>query len=56
MIQDGNGWTEIQRDRNLTSHTDDEHLADEVYAFIASRALDLLRALAEEAGQWRATN
>ena len=39
LIDDGNAWSEIQRYRNLTSHTYNERLADEVYAFIGASAL-----------------
>jgi len=52
LIDDGNLWSEIQRYRNLTSHTDDEHLADEVYAFVAHQALARFQQLAREARTW----
>jgi nucleotidyltransferase substrate binding protein (TIGR01987 family) len=53
LIEDGNVWSEIQRYRNLTSHTYDEKLADEVYAFISRQALVRLQALAREAETWK---
>ena len=53
LIDDGNAWTEVQKKRNLTSHTYDEALADEVYAFILEDGLKRFQALAEEAGRWR---
>ena len=53
LIEDGNVWSEIQRYRNLTSHTYDEKLADEVYAFISQLALGRFQALAREAETWK---
>lgn len=53
LIHDGNTWSEIQRYRNLTSHTYDEKLADEVYTFIATQALALFQKLAQEIESWR---
>ncbi len=53
LIKDGNVWSEIQRYRNLTSHTYDERLADEVYAFIGQQALARFQALAREAETWQ---
>lgn len=53
LIEDGNVWSEIQRYRNLTSHTYDERLADEVYAFIGQQALARFQALAREATIWQ---
>jgi len=41
LIKDGNIWSEAQRMRNLSSHTYDEKLADQVYEFIKNRG-DLL--------------
>jgi nucleotidyltransferase substrate binding protein (TIGR01987 family) len=52
LIDDGNVWSEIQRYRNLTSHTYDEKLADEVYAFVANSALGRFQQLAREADAW----
>jgi nucleotidyltransferase substrate binding protein (TIGR01987 family) len=53
LIEDGNVWSEIQRYRNLTSHTYDERLADEVYAFIGQQALARFQSLAREAESWQ---
>ncbi|UHD17708.1 HI0074 family nucleotidyltransferase substrate-binding subunit [Thiocapsa bogorovii] len=53
LLDDGNAWSEIQRYRNLTSHTYDERLADEVYAFIGNQALARFQALAREAVAWQ---
>jgi nucleotidyltransferase substrate binding protein (TIGR01987 family) len=53
LIDDGNLWSEIQRYRNLTSHTYDERLAEEVYAFIVEKAVLRFQALAREAEAWQ---
>jgi nucleotidyltransferase substrate binding protein (TIGR01987 family) len=53
LIDNGNAWSEIQRYRNLTSHTYNERLADEVYAFIGEQALLRFQALAREANAWK---
>lgn len=53
LIDDGNAWSEIQRYRNLTSHTYNERLADEVYAFIGQQALPRFQRLAQEANAWK---
>lgn len=53
LIEDGNVWSEIQRYRKLTSHTYDERLAEDVYAFIGQQALALFQALAQQAKTWR---
>ncbi|MDD5295515.1 MAG: HI0074 family nucleotidyltransferase substrate-binding subunit [Rhodocyclaceae bacterium] len=53
LIRDGNGWSEAQKMRNLTSHTYDEKLADEVYAYVTGVGLVLFRQLAESAAAWR---
>lgn len=52
LIEDGNVWSEIQRYRNLTSHTYDETLAEDVYAFISQQALARFQKLAREADTW----
>jgi nucleotidyltransferase substrate binding protein (TIGR01987 family) len=54
LIRDGNAWSEAQKKRNLTSHTYDEALADEVYAYIRQAGLPLFQQLADEAATWRA--
>jgi nucleotidyltransferase substrate binding protein (TIGR01987 family) len=53
LIDDGNAWSEIQRYRNLTSHTYDEPLANQVYGFVSDRALACFQALAERAEKWQ---
>lgn len=53
LIADGNRWTDMQKMRNLTSHTYDEALADEVYDFIISAGLERFRQLANEAVSWQ---
>ena len=45
LIRDGNGWSELHRARNLTSHTYDVALAEQVYEIIANRAVPLFEAL-----------
>jgi nucleotidyltransferase substrate binding protein (TIGR01987 family) len=52
LIDDGNLWSEAQRQRNLTSHTYDEALSIEVYAFIRSSGLGLLKTLAQSSQSW----
>lgn len=54
LIHDGNAWTEVQKMRNLTSHTYDEALADEVYRFILADGLKQFQQLAEDAKRWQA--
>jgi len=44
-IEDGNGWTQLQKMRNLTSHTYDEATACEVADFVRTRGIQLLKAL-----------
>lgn len=56
LIHDGNGWSEAQKKRNLTSHTYDEKLADEVYAYITQDGLRLFQQLAKEAASWQASD
>ena len=45
VIEDGNGWSEMHRIRNLTSHTYDAKLAEEVYHFIKQHTARLFAAL-----------
>jgi len=52
LIDDGNAWTELQRMRNLTSHTYDEKLADQVYAYVCGAGLRLFADLAERCAAW----
>jgi len=53
LIDDGNVWSEIQRYRNLTSHTYDERLANQVYVFVVDKALVRFQTLAREAEAWK---
>lgn len=53
LIEDGNAWSEAQRKRNLTSHTYDEKLADEVYSYVLQEGLPLFCKLAAEAEKWQ---
>ncbi len=52
LIEDGNAWSEAQKKRNLTSHTYDEKLADEVYSYVLQQGLPLFRQLTEKASTW----
>ncbi len=53
LIDDGNAWTELHRVRNLTTHTYDESLAEEVYTFVCRIGLPLLQRLAQAAETWK---
>lgn len=52
LIVDGNAWSEAQKKRNLTSHTYDEKLADEVYGYVLRAGLPLFQTLAERVSAW----
>lgn len=52
LIDDGNAWSEAQRQRNLTSHTYDEALSIAVSAFVQTQGLKMLAALAASAQTW----
>lgn len=52
LIHDGNAWSEMQKQLNLTSHTYNEALADEVYTFVKTRALPCFQDLARDAVRW----
>lgn len=52
LIHDGNAWSEAQRMRNLSSHTYDEKLADQVYRFVIEKGNDLFQKLANEVLLW----
>ena len=52
LIEDGNLWSDMQKMRNLTSHTYHEELADQVYAFICEQGLPVFRKLAQQADAW----
>lgn len=52
LIHDGNAWSEAQKNRNLTSHTYDEKLAEDVYRYILKEGYPLFHKLAGEAAKW----
>ena len=52
LIADGNAWSSMQRQRNLTAHTYDEKLAISVYEFVASDGIALFTSLAELSRSW----
>jgi len=53
FIEDGNAWSELQKNRNLTSHTYDESLAESVYGYVVQHGLGLFEALATQATGWK---
>lgn len=56
LIEDGNLWSDMQKMRNLTSHTYHEELANEVYAFVVNQGLPVFRDLAEKGTSWLQSN
>ncbi len=52
LLHDGNAWSQAQRMRNLTSHTYDESLAEEVYRFVCRTGLPLFQELAQQVRRW----
>ncbi len=52
LITDGNTWSELQRMRNLTSHTYDETLAEQVDEFVRGKARGLFDTLEVESKSW----
>ncbi len=56
FIEDGNAWSDLQKMRNLTSHTYNESLADDVYGFVIEHGVRLFRQLADKASSWLTTN
>ena len=52
LLDDGNLWSQILQKRNETSHTYDEALAREVYAFVCNQALPLFEQLVEKSRTW----
>lgn len=52
LIIDGNGWSALQKMRNLTSHTYDEDIAGKVYRHVKKQGLPLFEALEERAKTW----
>lgn len=53
FIEDGNAWSELQKTRNLTSHTYDEALAEQVYNYIVNKGCCLFTELAKQAELWK---
>ncbi|ACH39687.2 nucleotidyltransferase substrate-binding protein, HI0074 family [Citrifermentans bemidjiense Bem] len=53
FIEDGNAWTDLQKMRNLTSHTYNEELAEEVYAFVVGEGVYLFQQLAQKTLLWK---
>lgn len=52
FIADGNSWSEVQKQRNLTTHTYDETLAESVYQFIVNEGYKTFQQLANVVRQW----
>lgn len=55
LIHDGNAWSEMQK-RNLTTHTYDEKLANDVYNYILQQGLSLFQILKQEISKWQPNN
>lgn len=47
-ISDGNGWSRMHKNRNLTSHTYDEETAEEIIEHIRTEYIQLLGDLKEK--------
>jgi hypothetical protein len=45
LVDDGNGWSELQKNRNLSSHTYNEKQAAKIADFIRTTGILLLEAL-----------
>ena len=56
LIEDGNSWSDLQKMRNLTSHTYNEDLADDVYTYVVEQGVQLFQQLAKKAVQWKTIN
>lgn len=52
-INSGNAWSSLQKNRNLTSHTYDETLAQTVYDYILQHGLALFQQLLNQALKWQ---
>jgi nucleotidyltransferase substrate binding protein (TIGR01987 family) len=55
FIEDGNAWSDLQKMRNLTSHTYNEDLAENVYTFVVEHGVLLFQQLAQTALRWKTT-
>lgn len=53
LIHDGNSWSEAQKKRNLTTHTYDEKLANDVYEYLMNEGLSLFLQLKKEVAIWQ---
>ena len=45
LLQDANAWSELHMKRNLTSHSYDEALAEQIYSYLKAEGLSLFIAL-----------
>ncbi len=52
LLHDGNAWSRAQKMRNLTSHTYDEKLADEVYHYLLNEGRHLFSGLSLQVREW----
>jgi len=48
LITDGNLWSQLHKNRNLTTHTYDEEEAQKIYLFVKTQAVKLFFALAQQ--------
>lgn len=48
LIEDGSLWSELHKNRNLTTHTYDEEEANKIYCFVKQEALQLFASLANK--------
>ena len=56
LIHDGNAWSEALKIRNLTSHTYDEKLANDVYLYLLHDGLKIFQQLKNEVEVWQINN
>lgn len=52
ILEDGNRWSHLQRLRNLTSHTYDEALAEQVAADLRSQGVEDFEKFAAHVKRW----
>jgi len=48
ILADADAWSELHMNRNLTSHTYDEQLAEDIYAFLKTKGLALFLELKDK--------
>jgi nucleotidyltransferase substrate binding protein (TIGR01987 family) len=53
LIHDGNAWSEAHKKRNLTTHTYDEALAQQVYDYLLQDGVTLFQQLKKEVTLWK---